>query len=81
MTNLERLYKKVAEMKGVNKYQVEDIFKSQFDLVAKIMESKEDTPVRIPFIGVFRSNPKLRKIITERKQLKDEKEQQQSRNT
>lgn len=76
MTNLERLYKKVAEMKGVNKYQVEDIFKSQFDLVAKTMESMEDTSIRLPHIGVFLSNLKLKKTITERKKAKDERQQQ-----
>lgn len=81
MTNLERLYKKVAEQMEVNKYQVEDIFKSQFSLVAKQMQEYSDVPVRLPYLGTFKSNPELRKLITERKRLKDAREQQQSRET
>lgn len=62
------MYRKVSEKTGLKKYQVIDIFKSQFDLVAIEMGKLKGTKIRIPFIGIFEDNEKRRNsIINKRK--------------
>lgn len=75
MTPLEKLYSKISEQKNIHKYIVEDIFKSQFDLVAKEMESKSGNSVRLPRIGIFVESKGRKRILTKNKKLKDEQQQ------
>ena len=77
MTLLDKLYKKISEKEGIHKYIVEDIFKSQFDLVAKEMEAQSGASVRLPRIGIFVESKERKRILTEAKKLKDERERQQ----
>jgi nucleoid DNA-binding protein len=75
MTNQEKLYKKIAEQEGLNKYQVEDIFKSQFDLVAKEMEAMSDAWIRLPRIGIFLVAKQRRFILERNKKQRNENQQ------
>lgn len=75
MTQQEKLYKKVAEALNVHKYVVEDVFKSQFDLIAKEMELRSDVFVRLPRIGIFFVHKNRRKYLETYKKLKDERQQ------
>lgn len=77
MKTLDKLYLEKAKEFNLTKYQVEDIFKSQFDLVVKEMGSYSERSVRLPYIGVFMDNKYKRKIITRNKQLKNERNSQQ----
>ena len=61
---------------GITKYQAEDIFKSQFELVAKEMESRSDRSIRLPRIGTFVPNLKRREILNNKE---NERNQQLSR--
>lgn len=77
MTSLDKLYKKISEQEGISKYIVEDIFKSQFDLVAKEMEAQSGASVRLPRIGIFVESKIRKRILTENKKRRDEQLQQQ----
>lgn len=52
VNSLNDIFRVVAERKGLTRYQVEDIFKSQFSFITKAM--KELKAVRLPSFGVFR---------------------------
>lgn len=78
MKALDKLYIEIANKFNLTRYQVEDIFKSQFDLVVKEMEAYSGTSIRLPYIGVFIDNKLKREIINRNKQLKNERNSQQS---
>lgn len=65
MTNLDRMYSKIARDNGMTKKDVEEIFKSQFAVTREAMAKREDIPVRHPLFGVFRVKPKRREFIEE----------------
>jgi len=71
MIPLEKMLSQVAKQTGLNKYQVTDVFKSQFDLVAVEMEKRIGSWVRIPYIGVFRDSKFKRELLTKDKDGKD----------
>jgi nucleoid DNA-binding protein len=77
MTQQEKLYKRIAEQLKVSKYIVEDVFKSQFDLIAKEMELRSDVSVRLPRIGIFFVHKNRRKYLETYKKRNDERKQQQ----
>lgn len=79
MKNLDKFYAQKSKEFKLTRYQVEDIFKSQFELVAKEMEAYSGHSVRLPYIGVFIDNKIKRAIININKKKKDERESQQSR--
>ena len=79
MTNLEKLYKKIAKEHNLTQYQVEDIFKSQFDLVAKEMEARSPYSIRLPRFGVFIPNLKRREIIKQKEYERDQRLNEQSK--
>ena len=51
MTKNEKIYNKVAKEFDAHKYKVEDIFKSQFDFVAKQMSDRTENSILLPRIG------------------------------
>ena len=69
MTPLEKCYEKIAKKHNLSKYQVEDIFRAQFDFVAETMEKPERESIRLPFIGTFYSNKE--KIKYDRHEVTD----------
>ncbi|WP_428743137.1 HU family DNA-binding protein [Tenacibaculum sp.] len=69
MKNLEKIYKKVSRETGLTKYEVEDIFKSQFELVELAMREKEDIPVRVYKLFTFRVKAGRRERLN--KKIKD----------
>ena len=71
MTPLEKCYEKIAKKYNLSKYQVEDIFRAQFDFVAETMEKPERESVRLRFIGTFYSNKEKIKYVTNNKNKKD----------
>ena len=71
MTPLEKCYEKIAKKHNLSKYQVEDIFRAQFDFVAETMEKPERESIRLPFIGTFYSNKEKIKYVTNNKNKKD----------
>lgn len=75
MTNLDRLYTKVAEKHGLPKKEVQKIFKAQFNLVYKTIGLIKDIPIRLPYIGVFRVRPGRRKFLDSLTINKDEQQQ------
>ena len=75
MTPQEKLYKKISEQENIHKYIVEDIFKSQFDLIAKEMEAQSGASIRLPRIGIFIESKGRKRILTENKKRRDEQQQ------
>jgi nucleoid DNA-binding protein len=80
MTNLEKVYdrvyvsinQEVPTNQRVTKATVEDVFKSQFAFVKKIMEEGTDKPIRLERFGVFRVKPKRREYIDSKNKTKTE---------
>ena len=75
MTNLDRLYLKIAQQTGLSKYRVEAIFKSQFEVTKQTMAKMEDKTIRHPFFGVFRVKPGRRKYLDSLKNYNNEQQQ------
>ena len=50
------MYSKIARKTGKKKLQIIDVFRLQFDLVAKEMEKKEGNSVRLPYFATFKVN-------------------------
>lgn len=67
------MYKKVAKEMGLNKYQVVDIFRAQFDYVAEEMKKKEGASIRLRYLGFFKWSKFKHDLITKNKD-KDERE-------
>lgn len=74
---LNDVYKKVASELGLTKYQVEDAFKSQFELTSLTMAKREDIGVRHPKFGTFHVRPGRRYHIEQNKIRQNEKREQQ----
>lgn len=74
------VYAKVAKELGLTKYQVEDAFKSQFDLVTKTMADKTNyTGVRVPRLGTFYVKPGRVEYLKQKQNSEEnEREQQQA---
>lgn len=72
MHNLKKLYKELADQTGLHIYQVEDIWKSQFEGVMKTFELKEDKPARIPGLFTFRVKAGRRNFLNQQTKEKDE---------
>jgi len=70
MTPIREVYDETAKEHGLHKYIVEDIVKSQFELVEEQMTNNTYKAVRPPFLGVFRCKPKR---LEQLKITKDEK--------
>lgn len=63
MTNLDRLYAKIAKEHGIPIKEVKKVFKSQFSLAYKTIGLFKDIAIRLPYIGVFRVKPGRRKYL------------------
>lgn len=75
MDNLQRMYKEVAESLGINKYEVEDVFKSQLFFASKVISSKEERAVRLPKLGTVR--PKIESIRKYKEKIENGRKTQQ----
>ncbi len=71
MTPLEKCYEKIAKKHNLSKYQVEDIFRAQFDFVAETMEKPERESVRLPFIGAIYTPKGAKKYYKEYYKVKN----------